>query len=399
MERPEAMAWLDAWRDKHIIKVITGIRRCGKSTVLAQYRDRLLAQGIPPGRIAFFDFEDPDTPEFASWKEAWEAIRPVAGGPEKGYVFLDEVQRVPDYEKLVDGLSARKNADIYITGSNAYVLSGDLGTFLTGRYVEYQLHPLSFAEFHDGAAAPAGLAERFHDYLRFGGFPFAAGLHGAPRQVRDYLLGVLNTILFKDVVTRHRIKETALLQRLVRFLFSNIGSLVSVHRVVGAFKSDGLSTSAATIDSFLSALCETYLFHRADRYDIRGKGYLKTNAKYYAADTGLRQALLGAKDADAGHLLENIVYLELKRRFDEVYVGQLAAGEVDFVTFDGGIPSYWQVALTVRDPAVLARELAPLRAIRDHHRKTVLTLDLDPVSDHDGILVRPLLPFLLSRGD
>lgn len=396
MERPEAMAWLDAWRDKHIIKVITGIRRCGKSTVLALYRDHLLAGGVPPGRIAFFDFEDPDTPEFSSWKEAWEAIRPSVSGSARGYVFLDEVQRVPDHEKLVDGLAARKNTDVYVTGSNAYVLSGDLATFLTGRYVEYQLHPLSFAEFHAASATPAGLAERFHDYLRFGGFPFAAGLHSAPRQVRDYLLGVLNTILFKDVVTRHRIKETALLQRLVRFLFSNIGSLVSVNRIVGAFKADGVSTSAATIDSFLSALCETYLFHRADRYDIRGKDYLKTNAKYYAADTGLRQALLGAKDADLGHLLENIVYLELKRRHGEVYVGQMPRGEVDFVTFDDGIPSYWQVALTVRDPAVLARELAPLRAIRDHHRKTVLTLDLDPLSDHDGILVRPLLPFLLE---
>lgn len=396
MERPDAMAWLDAWRDKHIIKVITGIRRCGKSTVLALYRDHLLAGGVPPGRIAFFDFEDPDTPEFSSWKEAWEAIRPSVSGSARGYVFLDEVQRVPDHEKLVDGLAARKNTDVYVTGSNAYVLSGDLATFLTGRYVEYQFHPLSFAEFHAASATPAGLAERFHDYLCFGGFPFAAGLHSAPRQVRDYLLGVLNTILFKDVVTRHRIKETALLQRLVRFLFSNIGSLVSVNRVVGAFKADGVSTSVATIDSFLSALCETYLFHRADRYDIRGKDYLKTNAKYYAADTGLRQALLGAKDANLGHLLENIVYLELKRRHGEVYVGQMPRGEVDFVTFDDGIPSYWQVALTVRDPAVLARELAPLRAIRDHHRKTVLTLDLDPLSDHDGILVRPLLPFLLE---
>ena len=398
MDRPNAMTWLDTWRDKQIVKVVTGIRRCGKSTVLALYRDRLLAQGIPSDRIAFIDFEDPDTPEYSSWKEVWGVLRPIVSGGQRCYVFLDEVQRVPDYEKLVDGLAARKNVDVYITGSNAYFLSGELATFLTGRYVECDLHPLSLSEYRCGVeGAPTSMPELWYDYLRIGGFPFAAGFRASPRQAYEYLSGVLATILFKDVVVRKKIKETALLQRLVRFLFSNIGSFVSVQRIVGSFKSDGLSTSAATIDSFLSALCETYLFRKVDRYDIRGRGYLKTNAKYYAADTGMRYALLGAKDAELGHLLENVVYLELLRRFGEVYVGQLGSREVDFVTFDNGIPSYWQIALSVRDPDVLGRELAPFSSIRDHYRKTILTLDLDPVADYDGILVKPVLPFLLNE--
>ncbi len=311
------------------------------------------------------------------------------------YVFLDEVQLVPGFERVVDGLLAKKDCDIYITGSNAKFLSGELATFLTGRYVEIKIGPLSFSEYT--GVFPDRLAnDVFVDYLRFGGFPFATLLPCGSRPMSDYLSGILDTILYKDIVARKGLRDAAMLKRLTLFIHDNIGSPLSVNRIVGTFKADGISVPHATLDSLLDALCETFLVHKANRYDIKGRDYLKTNAKYYIADPGLRWVLLGDKRSDSGHLLENIVYLELRRRYMNVFVGVMGNHEVDFVAISNGEPRYFQVALTVRDESTLKRELAPLQAIRDHYPKTLLTLDNDPPFDYEGIRQLNVTDFLLN---
>ena len=400
-DRPQPVQWLMKWRGRDLVKVLTGIRRCGKSTVLRLFANALAADGVPPKRVVSVNFEDPDAPECASWREAWELLKPQIAGTGRTYVLLDEVQRVPEWEKLVDGLHSRKNIDVTVTGSNGSFLSGELATFLTGRYVEFPMLPLSFSEFRAAlplsaaqGGAPLSRDEAWRRYVREGGFPLSLSFGGDTGSVDQYLQGVLNTVLFRDVVEKRGFKDPALLRRILRFALDSIGSPVSVLSIVKALRSEGLHPSATTVDAYLSALCDSFLLYKADRYDIRGRAYLKTLGKYYAADTGLRFALLGTRGSDAGHILENAVYLELRRRFSEVYVGHLERGEVDFVTFAEGRPAYWQVALTVRDESTLARELAPLRSLPDHYPKTLLTLDPDPDGDFDGIRKRNALDFM-----
>lgn len=396
IKRPFYIDWLDSWRDKDVIKVVTGIRRSGKTTLLELFREKLLAEGVPGERIVSVNFEDPSVGDFSDYRAAWDFIRRQFPAEGKAYVFLDEVQLVPGFERVVDGLFARKDCDVYITGSNARFLSGDLATFLTGRYVEVRIGPLSFAEYR--AAFPGRhQTDAFNDYLRFGGFPFAASLPCGSRSMRDYLSGILDTILYKDIVARKGIRDAAMLKRLACFVFDNIGSNLSVNRIVGTFKADGVSVPHATLDSFLDALCEVFLVLKASRYDIKGRDYLKTNAKYYVADPGLRWVLVGDRGGDLGHLLENIVFLELKRRYGDVYVGTANGREVDFVAFENAAPRYFQVALTVRDEETLKRELTPLRAIRDQYPKTLIALDYDPPFDHDGICQVNAIDFLLDE--
>ena len=396
IERPFYIDWLDSWRDKDVIKVVTGIRRSGKTTLLELFREKLLAEGVPGERIVSVNFEDPSVGDFSDYRAAWDFIRRQFPAEGKAYVFLDEVQLVPGFERVVDGLFARKDCDVYITGSNARFLSGDLATFLTGRYVEVRIGPLSFAEYR--AAFPGRhQTDAFNDYLRFGGFPFAASLPCGSRSMRDYLSGILDTILYKDIVARKGIRDAAMLKRLACFVFDNIGSNLSVNRIVGTFKADGVSVPHATLDSFLDALCEVFLVLKASRYDIKGRDYLKTNAKYYVADPGLRWVLVGDRGGDLGHLLENIVFLELKRRYGDVYVGTANGREVDFVAFENAAPRYFQVALTVRDEETLKRELTPLKAICDQYPKTLIALDYDPPFDHDGIRQVNAIDFLLDE--
>ena len=395
ISRPTATNWLSQWRDKDVIKVVTGIHRCGKTTLFDLFREHLLNKGVRPSQIITIDFEDPDLGEFKTYREAWSYIRGRMDLSRRSYVFLDEVQLVPEFEKLVDGLFSKKDCDVYITGSNSKFLSGELATYLTGRYVEIQVHPLSFAEYRPlFPDQPAG--DLIQDYLRYGGFPFAVQLEKGSRAFKDYLSGILSTIIYKDVAARKGFRETATLERLTRFIFDNIGNIQSVNRIVGTFKAEGLSVPHATLDNFLAALCETFLVFKVNRYDIKGKDYLKTNAKYYVADTGLRRILLGDKRDDQGHLLENIVFLELKRRYQDVFVGVLGPKEVDFVALDNARPLYFQVALTVRDSDTLIRELAPLKAIRDQHPKFLLTLDNDLPVNHDGIRQLSVTEFLLN---
>lgn len=393
--RPMSTSWLGKWCNKDVIKVVTGIRRCGKTMLFELFKDELRTKGISEQQIISINFESPLLPDFPTWRTAWEFIKAKVDPRLKTYVFLDEVQLVPEFERLVDGIYSLKNFDVYITGSNAKFLSGELATFLTGRYVEIRLQPLSFAEYS------SLFPERHSDdimrnYMTFGGFPFAALLDANSQSQNDYLSGILDTIVYKDIIARNGYRDVATLRRLIKFLADNIGNLYSVNKIVGILKNEGLSVPHATLDAYTESLCETYLFDRVSRYDIKGRDILRTNAKYYLADTGLRRLLLADKPSDQGRILENVIYLELKRRYHEVFVGTLGANEIDFVAFENAVPHYYQVALTTREESTLLRELAPLKAIRDSHPKTLLTLDRDPPANFDGIRKINAIDFLLA---
>ena len=396
INRPHFINWLDLWRDKDIIKVVTGIRRCGKTTLLDLYREKLIAEGIPATQIIAINFEDPETPAFATFRDAWKYLKSMMVTEERYYVFLDEVQIVPEFERFIDGVFAKKICDLYVTGSNAKFLSGELATFLTGRYVEIQLHPLSFAEYCTVFPDKRPF-ELLPEYRRFGGFPMSAALPQTATVQTDYLSGILNTILYKDILARNNIRDAELLKRLLKFIFDNIGNLLSVNRISGTFNADGFSVTNKTVDSYLAMLEDSFLVHRVQRYDIKGRETLKTLSKYYLADTGLRRLLVSDNNRDLGHILENIIYLELRRRFSEVYIGVFGNGEVDFVAIKEATPTYVQVALTTLEESTLDRELAPLLAIRDSYPKYLLTLDPLPPADEKGIKCMSVIDFLLDR--
>lgn len=330
------------------------------------------------------------------WQEVWKLLKPRVEDGRRHYVFLDEVQRLEAFERLVDGLYTRKTLDVYITGSNAFLLSGELATYLSGRYVEIHLTPLSFREFASVAPEKESLSRTYARYLTQSGFPYALQLPEG-QQLDDYLSGIFNTILVKDVVARYGFKDLALLERVTRFLFDNIGNPTSTLRLCNAVERPNGRPNAQTIENYLHALCEGYVLHKVLRYDLKGKDYLRTNAKYYLEDVGLRRILLGTRGGDLGRLLENVVYLELCRRHREVCTGALGAQEIDFVAMDGADRTYYQVALTVRDEATLHRELLPLRKLSDAYPKILLTLDDDPEVSHDGIRQMNALSFFLGQ--
>lgn len=379
------MSKLEGWRDHDLIKVVSGVRRSGKSTLLQIFREILLDSGVNKEHIISINFEDPDVPEFSNWREAWDYIRPMLPINGRGYIFLDEIQRVPEFEKLIDGLHSRKTIDIYITGSNAYLLSGELATYLSGRYVEIKLYPFSFAEYCEALNITSDYARHYAKYVTNSSFPYALTLNGDAKLVADYLDGIYNTVLVKDVLSRKRLSDAGLVNRVARFLFDNIGNLTSMRSVSGSLNQLGVKTNANTVDGYVEALCDAFLFYKAERYDIRGKDVLTSGCKYYAADLGLRTRLNGNKVGDMGRILENIVYLELKRRYSSVMVGQHNGKEVDFVVRQGDEVRYFQVSESVRSEETRKREFASLLTIDDHYPKTLITLDEDPVSDLNGV--------------
>jgi len=397
IKRPYYVQQLERWKDRDLIKVVTGVRRCGKSTVLEMYRDKLREAGVAARQMVTLNFEDPDTPEFPAWRDVWNYIRPRIVKDGKTYVFLDEVQRVPEFEKLVDGLHSRKNIDVYITGSNAYLLSGELATYLSGRYVELKMQPLSFREYCDAVGGEGDYARKYVDYLRRSSFPYAVSLGKDAGLVGDYLDGIYNTVLVKDVLRRKRLSDVGLVDRIARFLFDNIGNVTSLRNIAASLSAGGSTTNGNTVEGYVNALCDAFLFRKAERYDIRGRELLSSGCKYYAADIGLRYRLSGNRAGDSGRVLENVVYLELLRRSGNVLVGQHDGKEVDFVTRDGDDVRYYQVSETVRDEATREREFAPLLSIRDHYPKTLITLDDDLPSSLNGVRQVNALDFLLDE--
>ena len=370
-------------RDKDLIKVITGVRRCGKSTLLQVFRNELLASGVSPENIIFFNFEERENIKFSDWTVLYDEILSKINSNQKNYVFLDEIQLVTDFEKLVDSLFVKKNIDLYITGSNAYLLSSELATLLTGRYIAINLHPFSFAEYALSFAEERNTDRLFRQFLNNSSFPEAVNLSKtAPELVNDYLQSIYDTVIKKDIVERHKLRKFANLQRVIEFLFDSVGSLVSPTNIAEQLnKNSDKKISHNTIIKLIGYLTEAYILYIAPRYDIKGKELLSTNEKYYVVDLGLKNITQANKyDADLGHKLENVVYLELLRRGGKVFVGKNKDKEVDFIVQkNNNEREYYQVAYTVNDEKTFKREISSFNNIRDNYPKYLLTLDYDNV--------------------
>lgn len=395
--RDEYLNFLLRFKNQQIIKVISGIRRCGKSTLLELFREYLLNNGVDKEQIIFINFEDLEYEELQDYHKLYNYVKSKMIPDKMNYVFLDEIQHVKNFEKAVDSLFIKKNADIYITGSNAYLMSGELATLLSGRYVELKMLPLSFSEFCTGTPDSISVSEKYRWYIENSSFPYVLRYENDYRDVREYLLSLYNTILIKDIVERYKISDIMLLESVVRFVFDNIGNQLSVSKIANTIKSDGRNISTKTVDKYLQALVDSMMIYQANRYNIKGKQYLKTLEKYYVVDIGLRYALLGKRGYDVGHILENVIYLELIRRGYDVYIGQVGELEVDFVAMNDNGSEYFQVSASVRDEKTLERELKSLQKINDNYPKYILTLDDDPVCDYDGIKKINALDWLLKK--
>ncbi len=385
LQRKEYLDKLIAFRDKQIIKIVTGIRRCGKSTLLRLYQDWLKAQGVSENQIISINFEDMDYEELTDYKKLYAYLKERLVRDNMTYIFLDEIQHVDNFPKVVDSLYIKEKVDIYMTGSNAYMLSSEIATLISGRYVQIEMLPLSFREYMESTGSMDDRGVKYTEYLENSSFPFTLELKGHPDEIRDYLEGLYNTIVVKDIVNRKRITDTMMLKSVLRFVFDNIGNPLSSKKIADTMTSDGRKIDVKTVEKYLEALSESYIIYQAKRYNIKGKQYLKTLEKYYVVDIGLRFMLLGSRQVDAGHILENVIYLELLRRGYDVYVGKIDTFEVDFVAQNRKGTAYFQVALTARDEKTLERELRPLQAIRDHYPKVLLTMDEDPEAQYDGI--------------
>ena len=395
--RTEYLEELKRWKDKDLIKVVTGIRRCGKSTLFDLFIDYLKHSGIKEGQIIKINLEDADY-DFKTYKELYDYVNKKIKTNDNYYVFLDEVQNVDKFEKAVDSLYIKKNVDVYITGSNAYLLSSELATLLSGRYIEIKMLPLSFSEYVS-AFDSNNYQQLFLEYLKNGGMPGNISiLKTNPNDIDKYLDGIFSTIVYKDIMIKNNITDKILLESILKYIFDSIGSPISAKKISDTLTSKGLSTSNHTVENYINAFIESFLIYKAERFDIKGKNLLARDYKYYAVDQGLRSYLLGKKaDSDMGHILENIVYLELLRRGYKVYVGKVDELEVDFVAENREGLKYFQVALTTRDDRILERELRSLQKTGDHYPKYLLTLDMDLEADYDGITKINIVDWLLNK--
>lgn len=385
IQREEYLNKLIALKDKKIIKVVTGVRRCGKSKLLEMYRKWLLEQGVEEERIVSINFEDLDFEDLTDYKKLHTYLKEHLVKDNMTYIFLDEIQNVEQFPKVVDSLYIKDNVDIYITGSNAHMLSSEIATLLSGRYIQIEMLPLSFKEYMISTGSMNDRGIKYVDYLQNSSFPYALELEGQSDEIRSYLEGLYNTIVVKDIINHSKISEPMMLKSILKFIFDNIGNPLSSKKIADTMTSSGRRIDTRTVEKYLDALTESYIIYQAKRYNIKGKQYLKTLEKYYVVDIGLRLMLFGSKQIDAGRILENIVYLELLRRGYDVYVGKVDEFEVDFVAQNGKGTTYFQVALSVRDEKTLERELRSLRAIKDHYPKILLTMDDDPEVHYDGI--------------
>ncbi len=405
LRRREYLNQLIKWRDEKIIKVVTGIRRCGKSTLLSLFADYLKEGGVSDSQIVFVNFEDLETEELQDYKKLYQYLKERILPMQTTYIFLDEIQMVGNFEKVVDSLYLKENVDMYITGSNAYLLSGELSTLLSGRYVSINMLPFSFAEFYE-IRKRGNPEESFSEYIKIGSFPYVASLPDAEEKASAYLEGVYNTIIVKDIEDREKrrrpdpnsrkITDITLLQNIARFLAASVGNQISIKSVADYITSSGRRVSQNTVADYIRALVEPYVFYPVERFDISGKMLLKTNQKIYISDLGLRNYLVPKRGHDLGFVTENIVYLELKRRGFNVNIGKMGNSEVDFVAEKRGRYRYIQVAASMTEESTFNREIAPLRSIRDNYPKMILTLDKLTPGNYDGIEVRNVIDWLLT---
>jgi len=400
--REQYMKNLLSYKDNKLIKVITGLRRCGKSTLLQLFKEYLLQNNVPIDHIIDINFELMTYDDIREYKQFYKLIREKLTDNKKYYLLLDEIQQVEHWEKAVNSLNVETDidVDIYITGSNAYLLSSDISTLLSGRYVEIKMLPLSFKEFLQFNHLPEfSLEEKFNQYLKYGSMPGIASLPQNDNTIYPFLLGIYNSVIVKDIVGRTGSKDVSLLEKLVRYVISNTGNIISGNKISGFLTAQGRgeSVKSTTIASYLDTLEKAYIVYKVDRYDIKGKELLKTLSKYYVSDTGIRNALMGHADSDIGHVLETLVYFELLRRGYQVFIGKWYDSEVDFFAVRQDIKKYYQVTLSLMDESVKTRELASFKAIADNYEKTVLSMDKTYVSDHEGIRFKNIIDFLLEE--
>ena len=391
--RHQYLEKLRLFKDKQLIKVITGIRRCGKSTLLEQFQTELKTQGVTDEQIIHINFEDLMYEDLLDYKKMYAYISERLNA--KGtYIFLDEIQRVPNFQKAVDSLYIQPNVDVYITGSNSDLLSSELATLLTGRYIEIKMLPLSFKEYVSAFDASANKRELFSTYMQNGAMPYVLNLPNK-EAVNIYLEGIYHTILSNDIARRHPQTDLSVLESILKYLMHNIGNLVSSTNIANALTSNNRKTSYNTVEKYIGYLTESFLIYEASRYDVKGKQHLKSLSKYYLIDSGLRNMLLSNSASDIGHILENIVYFELLRRGGKVNVGKLDSREVDFVVTTSEGIEYYQVAATVLDEQKRQTELEPLEKINDFYPKTLITLDDFNLGNHNGIKIVNEIDFLL----
>ena len=386
------------FKDKDLIKIVTGIRRCGKSTLFDIYINHLKEQGIQDKQIIKINLESQDY-SFENYMELYNYIKERLVSDKKTYVFIDEVQRIESFQKAIDSLYINKNIDLYITGSNAYLLSGELATLISGRYVEIKMLPLSFKEYMSAFDTNIDKQEKLLDYLKYGSLPLTVELFKAdPDLIETYIDGVFSTIIYKDVMQRNNINNKMLLESIIKYTFNNIGSQISTKKISDTLTSMNRATSNHTVENYISALIDAFLLYKVERFDTKGKNVLASGYKYYIVDMGFRAHMLGKKAGqDMGHMLENIVYLELLRRGYKVYTGKVDDLEIDFVAENKNGLEYYQVSLTTREEETLERELKPLQKTGDFYPKNLLTMDRDLEADYNGIRKMNVIDWLLEK--
>lgn len=413
---------LVAFQNADLVKVVTGVRRCGKSTLLEMMRQHLSEQGVPDSRLLMFKMESMEFADVVNYRDLYNLVRQRVGGEKRPYLFFDELQNVEGWERAINSLRVDLDCDIYITGSNAFLLSSELATLLSGRYVEIPMQPLMFSEYLDfrGAQLQRGktsaadvallsdgsfatLASLFEQYRTFGGFPFLALDAPDEARHRDYLRSIYQTVIVRDIMMRAKrrgqraVNSQDVLERICGFLSDNIGNETSVNKIAGTLQADGQTATRQTAAFYISTLVEAYLFSHVRRYDLKGRELLKTGGKYYIVDPGMRSYLDNYRNTDTGRVLENIVYNQLKYDEYDVMVGHLRGGEVDFVAMKPREKVYIQVTEDMRDEETMRRELAPLRKIGDEYRKMVVVQDGTYPSDIDGIEIVDAVDFLLHN--
>lgn len=400
IKRKEYLKQLLSWKDQNIIKVLTGIRRCGKSTILKLYQEYLLNNGIDPSQIISINFEELEYEDLQDYKKLYQYIKDRLVENKMMYIFLDEIQNVPSYEKVVDSLHVKENIDIYITGSNSYIFSGQLATYLSGRYIEIPILPLSFKEVYN---PQTNKEEAFQKYIKTGGFPYIHQIQLLNEQIDMYLEGIYNTVIVKDIEERinrknsKSVTDIALLKAISKYLSSVVGSPVSIRSITNYFKSNERTTSPNTISNYVEALCESYLYYPVEVMDVSGKEVLKSNKKYYIVDPGIRNYILPKQFYDLGFTIENIVYLELLRRRYNVNIGRNGRTEVDFIAKRNDVYTYIQVTASLVDENTFNREIRPLKQIKDNYEKIILTLDRYTLGNYEGIKVINIIDWLLEE--
>ena len=409
IDRKEYLDFLIKSKDKQIIKVVSGVRRCGKSTLFEIYKDYLLKNGVEKIQIISINFEDMNYEELTDYKKLYEYVKYKMLTNKKNYIFLDEIQHVDKFEKVVDSLFIKENVDLYITGSNAYFMSSELATLLSGRYIELKMLPISFKEYYHTRLEYENfdkkekkvlktLIQYYNEYIVNSSFPYTLQLENNLKNIYEYLSGIYNSVLLKDIVARLKIADVMRLESVVKYIFDNIGNLTSISKIANTLTSMGRKTDIKTIEKYIKGLVDSLLIYEVSRYNIKGKEFLSTLSKYYVSDLGLRQMILGNRNIDMGHILENIIYLELLRRKCNVYVGQFDKNEIDFVVINSNEVEYYQAVLTVLDENTLKRELAAFKNIKDNYPKYLITLDdVLPNADYEGIKVVNALEWLLGE--